>query len=65
MKKSISLLSLLALTFGVFVGCAEKSETEKAADSLDKAAGQMEKDAKALEKDAAAKAEEAKKALGQ
>lgn len=63
MKKSISLLAVLALSFGAFLGCAEKSEADKAADSLDKAAGQMEKDAKSLEKEATKKAEEAKKAL--
>ncbi|MCH6258473.1 hypothetical protein MLD52_18070 [Puniceicoccaceae bacterium K14] len=64
MKKSISLLSILALTFGAFIGCAEKSESEKAADSMEKAAGQMEKEAESAAKEAEKAAEEAKKALG-
>lgn len=51
-KSLVSLLSIVALAFGLtLAGCGEKAEEEKAADSLSSQAEGMAKDA---EKDAAA-----------
>ncbi|NMA42630.1 MAG: hypothetical protein GX946_04530 [Oligosphaeraceae bacterium] len=62
MKKLLMTLSAAALLFA-FVGCKEKSASEKLSDSMKDASKKVEKAAKGAEKDADKAMKDAEKAL--